>query len=86
MGVYLFLSAPHAWPSESTAALEKTVWMVSLLFLSRKSTRDRMKLSLFMMSSPPPRRPEAIERRHADDGISIKRSFFASLLFVSKSA
>jgi len=45
-----------------------------------------MKLSLFMMSSPPPRRPEAIERRHADDGISIKRSFFASLLFVSKSA
>ena len=45
-----------------------------------------MKLALFMMSSHPSRRPEAIERRHADDGISIKRSFFASLLIVSKSA
>lgn len=86
MGVYLFLSEPHTWLSEPTAALEKTVWMVSLLFLSHKSTSDRMKLSLFMMSSHPSRRPEAIERRHADDGISIESSFFASLHFVSKSA
>jgi hypothetical protein len=86
MGVYIFLSAPHAWLSESTAALEKTVWMVSLLFLSRKSTRDRMKLSAFTMPSYPSPRPETIEGRHADDVASSKSSFFASLLVVRRSA